>query len=240
MDLAPGTNCSPPPLIGVEDETNQECSSLLPLDLEKEMETELVLEIIIVDNLDRLSPDVQGRVRQHILAYLAGYVVRQLCSTKTIQCPLCRLSLFENSADSLDEESRQLLKIKNRKLKTGGLVFSSKSVYLLVVEAQKVFESEIVFNFTHGLSLPSYDVFETLTKMTMSVVETELACDKLFPLFNSGSPTQNVKHKFGLARTVVYRYLKFRSLSYPNVFINAKKPLSTRNRSRKSIQFLGQ
>jgi len=94
MDLAPGTNCSPPPLIDVEEETNQECSSLLSLDLEKEMETELVLEVFIVDNLDRLSPDVQSRIRQHILAYLAGYVVRQLCSTKTIQCLLCRLSLF--------------------------------------------------------------------------------------------------------------------------------------------------
>ncbi len=240
MDLAPGTNCSPPPLIGVEEEINQECSSFQLSDLEIEMEAELVLEVIIIDNLHNVSPDVHSRVKQHVLAYLAGYVVRQLCSTKTIQCPMCRLSLFENSVDLLDEESRQLLKIKNRKLKNGGLIFSSKSVFLLIVEAQKVFESEIVFNFTHGLSLPKYDVFETLTKMTMSVIEKEFACDNLFPLFNTDSSTQNVQHKFGLARTVVYRYLKFRSLSYPNVFINTKKPLSTRNRTRKSIQFLGQ
>lgn len=70
--------------------------------------------------------------------------------------------------------------------------------------------------------------------MTMSVIESNSICDSLFPLLNSVDfPAQSATHKLFLARTVIYKYLKFRSLSYPNVFINSQKPMSKRNRSKK-------
>lgn len=125
----------------------------------------LTLEIVLVDNLDNIPLDIHKRVKEHILAYLVGYVVRQLSFVlKTVKCPMCRLSLVNNSVDLLDEETQQLLKVKNKKLESRGLSFPSKSVHVLVTEAQKVFESEIVIPFIHNLNLPQYDLFETLTK----------------------------------------------------------------------------
>lgn len=236
MKLSEGSNCSPIPAVETEKSHQNSSSELPPF---PEDEPLLHIEILVVDSLEdnEESPAVRS-VKRGILAYLAGYIVDQTYNVSSFVkcCDTCKVSLIANHLDALDEDELQLVKIKNRPGNNGGLIFPSKSVTRLVHIAQNVFENEIVVPVKHGTPLPKCNLFEHLTSSAMSIIKNECMLENLFPLLNVIALPERYDHKLNLARTIVSRYVKLRTLSYPHVF-NAKNKISKRNKLRKTVQF---
>ena len=237
MKLSDGVNCSPIP--AVEAEKFKENSNSESPTFPGDNELLLLTEILVVDSLkgNEESPVVES-VKKGILAYLAGYVVDQTYHVSSFVkcCDTCKVSLVANHLDPLNEEEVQLLKIKNRLGNNGGLIFPSKSVTTLVSIAQNVFENEIVVPMKHGIPLRQCNLFEHLTSSALTIIESQFLLENLFPLLNVYDLPKRFDHKLSLARTIVYRYVKLRTLSYPHVF-NAKNKISKRNKLRKTVQF---
>jgi len=231
MDLTKNSNCSAPPAIihSPEDEEN----------FLEDDEAFNLGEFLIIDSLNVDNSDAFKRLKLDTLAYLSGYVVTQLCKIqKTVKSPLHISSLLYNEKDPLDDIHCQLIKIKNSANATrGGLAIPSKTVLTVILEAQKVFEKEVVIRIANNQGFPEFSLLDTLTNLTMDVIQQVFLLDTLFPLLSITNPSPTTSDdKLSLIRIVVCRYLKVRSLSYPHVF-NSR--LSKRKQLSKQIQFFG-
>ncbi len=116
----------------------------------------------------------------------------------------------------------------------GGLYTPSRSTFEIVLQAEKVYLTEIGEN-----KLPSTpNLFHHLTQKVLRLVDVHSLFPTLSDHLLEQNPVAEEVHNITLVKLVAYRYLKIRCLNYTNVYNQRlSATTSTRNKTQKIRQF---
>ena len=219
---------------GLVPSLNGNCSIIAPEICEEDTEEDLkeLNEFAITLDVDGPTslPDVAvGNIKHRILAYIAGYVVSRLL--RNMKCSSCRPALEDSLDDPLEQSVGRLIRLKDR----GGLKKPSGSTYKIILRVQEVFLSEIAGK----TNLPNTP--NLLTYLTLKVLRL-LDVNLLFPSLSrhvlEQNPAIEEMHHIKVAKMLVFRFLKVRSLSYCDVLNRRQQQgTSSRNKNLKSTHF---
>lgn len=148
---------------------------------------------LIISSQQTQENDIYKKVVKNMLVYLAGYTVHQMLGISTkIHCPQCRIALVLNDNDLVDEECLAFLELKNTGGDYGGLTKPSKSVYLIVDSAQKVFQTEVLDCVAMNNVLPTDQIIcEMLTKKAIVQLHNTISISALFPAVHDSNYSVN-------------------------------------------------
>ena len=188
---------------------NRRCSPLLSAEsYANATQSKQYLDLCTTTVENVMSPKLT-EVKDNILFYMCGYVVRKLlCS---IACSNCGSMLLEEETDHsyCHKHSYSVLTDNNN---NGGLLHASASVFKVVSATEKEFQ--LVKTLRNG-SIPF------LNKIIAHNVTSKFALDvKVFPNSTNCPDVEigfDVPHKLQLIRAVSERYLKIRLLSFGKI-----------------------
>ncbi len=156
----------------------------------------------LLEEIEQLDPN--GILRDCILYYIAGFVVRKLAKN-VVTCVQCKTALFKNTSDHSDHNYcipdiplyEQFVSFKNR----GGLILASHDVFLIVKECETY-----VIPFLNNLKDLKFSriILEVQTKL--------LECNKVFRELDCEAELFD-NHKLALIQRVCALYLKVRIYS---------------------------
>lgn len=184
----------------------------------------LDIEVICSDEEFHAS-QLKDQFTNQCLAYIAGYIVLKI--EKLVKCSTRRKSLFNSSDDPLSPDLVNICKLRG----TNVLTVPSQSVYTLIHTAENFFHSIVEKSSTFS---NQHNVLETLANEILKNVNYS----ELFPTIARKFPVETVKE---LVKIIVFRYLKFRFLSFTKVFNqNLSNETSKRNLLNKYTLFMNQ
>jgi len=168
--------------------------------------------------------------KHNILYYIAGYIVKKI----DLDCFSCTNSLYKkpNEHDYCKENYySKFVNLKNR----GGLISASKSVFLIILNAEKLF-LHLTDNLK-SLHVPQLDV-----KIIKHAINTFSLDKNIFPDLNCNNVTLLERpHKLILITLITKKFLKIRLKSFGKMFSSdILNPVSQRHKLTKLILFSNQ
>lgn len=169
-------------------------------------------------------------VKSNILYYIAGYLVKKI----DLECLSCKSVLYKKQNDHVYCKSISFSKFVNSKNR-GGLVFASKSVFLIVQEAEKIFL--FLTNNLKSLHVNNLNVKiiqHTIKKFSFDkTILAYLNCDNISLLERP--------HKLVLITLLTNKFLKLRLKSFGKMYSSdIMNPVSQRQKLSKLILFSNQ
>lgn len=168
--------------------------------------------------------------KNNILYYIVGYLIRKL----NLDCSSCENAVLDKFNEHDYCKSLSFTKFVNFKNR-GGLVFGSKSVFLIILEAEKMFLF-LTDNFK-SLQITNLEI-----KIIKHVIVTFSTDKNIFPNLNC----ENISilerpHKILLITLLTKKFLKLRLKSFSKMYSSdIMNPVSKRHKLSKLILFSNQ
>ena len=189
----------------------------------EESDNEFVNIAIVVQN---------SEIKEYTLAYIAGYIVRQM--VKTLTCASCFDALMSRSKE------RQFLSLVALK-DNGGLVYASEEVVRILSIAERIFRQFVSGTFPMDPKISATKKLH-LKLLTKTVYEATIN-DIFYELFSHdmeyATNLDEDLHSSQLIKEIASRYLMLRLLRYGQEYTAQKKIVGKRHQSNKILHFQG-
>ena len=171
-------------------------------------------------------------LKEYSLAYVAGYIVRQM--TNSLVCESCASALI---TESTKQQYLSLVAMKDR----GGLIYASKEVFKILCFAERIFRQFVSGTSANDAKITGMKNLH-LKLLTKTVYEATIA-DVFNKLFHHdiqyATNLDEDLHSTQLVKEIASRYLHIRLARYGQHYRMQKKEMGKRNHTNKMLIFNG-